>query len=457
VCNKAVKSRAFDFYSPKYRCYTEFTIFFESYSLAAQVVVQLDMVLRCIANNERIDMSVSERWLLPDGVDELLPPEAWSVELMRRSMLDVFSSYGYELVSPPLIEYLESLLTGTGNDLDLQTFKVTDQLTGRMMGVRADITPQVARIDTHLMQSTGISRLCYVDTVLHTRPAHKLTNRCPLQIGCELFGEASQAADIEIISLMLEALSIADIERVHIDLAHVGIYNGLIESASLDLAIQNRLFDALSRKSIPELDVIAEQSQHSTEIILLIRDIANLSGGVEALDKIRDSVERLNVKFSSAIVGAIEELQAIIALIQQRFPMVNIGVDFCELRGYNYHTGILFSAYSLDYGHALAKGGRYDGVGKGFDRQSESATRPATGFSADLKAISRVSKIKCEDKNGSAIFAPASTDSALLAKVSQLRASKRVIQGLDENDGPSNFACEFQLECKDGEWDVYPV
>jgi len=156
-------------------------------------------------------MSVSERWLLPDGVDELLPPEAWVVEQMRRSMLDAYASYGYELVSPPLIEYIESLLTGTGNDLDLQTFKVTDQLTGRMMGVRADITPQVARIDTHLLKSKGISRLCYVDTVLHTRPAHTLTNRSPLQIGCELFGEAGSSADIEIISLMLNTLELAGV------------------------------------------------------------------------------------------------------------------------------------------------------------------------------------------------------------------------------------------------------
>jgi len=402
-------------------------------------------------------MSVSDRWLLPDGVDELLPPEAWSVELMRRSILNVYSSYGYDLVSPPLIEYLESLLTGTGNDLDLQTFNVTDQLTGRLMGVRADITPQVARIDAHLLKSTGVSRLCYVDTVLHTRPAHTLTNRSPLQIGCELFGEASQTADIEIISLMLETLSIANIERIHIDLAHVGIYRGLIESAKLencfDNNIEEKLFDALSRKSIPELEVLASSNPGSKDIILLIRDIANLSGGVESLDEIKGQVEQLALSSSASIIAAITELQSISQQIQQRFSNIEIGFDFCELRGYNYHTGILFSAYSLGHGYALAKGGRYDDIGKGFGRESSSDPRPATGFSADLKALLRASTANTKVLQVESILAPAGADEALLNKITELRQSVRVVQALSEADFEANaYGCQQHLVQKGSEW-----
>jgi len=402
-------------------------------------------------------MSVSERWLLPDGVDELLPPEAWSVELMRRSMLDVYSRYGYELVSPPLIEYLESLLTGTGNDLDLQTFKVTDQLTGRMMGVRADITPQVARIDAHLLKTQGISRLCYVDTILHTRPAHMLTNRSPLQIGCELFGEEGQAADIEIISLMLETLNIANIEGIHIDLAHVGIYRGLIESATFDSNTEEKVFEALSRKSIPELEALASSVSDNEEIILLIRDIANLSGGVDALDKIRARVEKLALVSAAKIIDAIDELQSISAQIRQRFSNIEIGFDFCELRGYNYHTGILFSAFCLGYGHALAKGGRYNNIGKGFGSNDEQAARPATGFSADLKALQRVSVAKNEQMKPASILAPAGNDESLLKKIAQLRKTTRVIQVLGNKVSDESYGCQQRLVLESGEWQLKEI
>jgi len=196
-------------------------------------------------------MTVSDRWLLPDGVDELLPRGARVVEQLRRRLLDNISNWGYELITPPMIEYIESLLTGTGNDLDLQTFKVTDQLSGRLMGVRADITPQAARIDAHCLRHQGVTRLCYADAVLHTRPAHLLTNRCPIQIGCELFGESSLSADVEIISLMLDTLELSGLEKIHVDLAHVGIYRGLIAESGLDEDTERAVFDALRRKSIP--------------------------------------------------------------------------------------------------------------------------------------------------------------------------------------------------------------
>jgi len=400
-------------------------------------------------------MSVSERWLLPDGVDELLPPEAWAVEQMRRSMLDVYASHGYELVSPPLIEYIESLLTGTGNDLDLQTFKVTDQLTGRMMGVRADITPQVARIDTHLLKSRGISRLCYVDTVLHTRPAHTLTNRSPLQIGCELFGEADSTADIEIISLMLNTLELAGVKQIHIDLAHVGIYRGLVESTEMTSELETQLFDALSRKSLPDLDALATaadivSSKENAVVIRLIRDIANLSGGIDALNQIREKVEKLDSLLPS-VVNAIDELQAITLQIQKRFSNVHIGFDFCELRGYNYHTGILFSAFSTNYGHALAKGGRYNDIGKDFGE-----SRPATGFSADLKSLVRLvekSKVNATE-SAIGILAPAGDDESLLEKITDLRKTKRVVQQLSANDTHETYNCEKRLVLANGEWQL---
>lgn len=403
-------------------------------------------------------MSVSERWLLPDGVDELLPPEAWTVELMRRELLDLYSRHGYQLISPPLIEYLESLLTGTGNDLDLQTFKVTDQLTGRLMGVRADITPQVARIDAHLLQSKGISRLCYVDTVLHTRPAHIQTNRNPLQIGCELFGEASSNADIEVISLMLGTLSTVGIPNIHIDLAHVGIYKGLIESSSLDVDTEEKIFDALSRKSIPELNVLAESASTDADIILLIRDIANLSGGIDALDKIESAVTKLNLSATNLVIEAINELRLIASQIQKRFDQVEIGFDFCELRGYNYHTGILFAAFSSCHGYALAKGGRYNDIGKGFGRSQlrSQRSRPATGFSSDLKTLVRLTS-QLRTLHNKVIFAPVGDEAALLSKINELRLKHCVIQGLSENETPESLGCNQVLVLENQAWQVKPV
>ncbi len=392
-------------------------------------------------------MSGINRWLLPDGVDELLPPEAWSVELLRRSLLDLFSSYGYELVTPPLIEYLESLLTGTGNDLELQTFKVTDQLTGRMMGLRGDITPQVARIDSHLLKSTGVSRLCYADNVLHTRPAHTMTSRSPLQLGCELFGEASAAADMEVISLMVETLALAGVNELHIDLAHVGIYRGLVETSGLSAKDQSTLFDSLSRKSLPELSALAEHVAEGGEIVRTIRDIAELSGGTGALEKIRESVAQLKLSNNAVVMSAIDDLDAIKVQLQQRFPHVEIGFDFCELRGYSYHTGVMFAAYTPSYGYALAKGGRYDDIGKEFGE-----SRPATGFSADLKALARVSGLQVRQASED-VVAPYGVSADLLGAVKQLRATRRVIQRLSAQDN-SNYGCRFEL-CKNGEdWKV---
>ncbi len=396
-------------------------------------------------------MTVSNRWLLPDGVDELLPPEAWAVEHMRRAMLDHYAACGYELVTPPLIEFLDSLLTGTGNNLDLQTFKLTDQLTGRMMGVRADITPQAARIDAHLLKTDAVSRLCYVDTVLHTRPAHMLTNRSPMQIGCELFGETSAAADLEVISLMLETLRIAGIQKVHVDLAHVGIYRGLMSFANLGASLEAQVFDALSRKSIPELDTLAASAAKGSTIIHIIRDFARLSGATTALNDLRARVVDIGDHHLQTVIEAIDTLQSFAQEVAGRFPDVELGFDFCELRGYDYHTGVMFAAYAPGYGDALAKGGRYDEVGKDFGR-----SRPATGFSADLKYLSRAAAENKPARKRGGILAPAGDAPDLLAKIAELRQTERVVQQLSARD-TGIAGCDQRLVRENDEWVVRPL
>ena len=199
-------------------------------------------------------MTSKDQWLLPEGIDEVLPPQAWRLECARRELLDLFSRWGYDQIMPPLLEYLESLLTGTGNDLDLQTFKVTDQLTGRMMGLRADMTPQAARIDAHPLQRSEPNRLCYMGTVLHTRTDGFGGSRSPLQVGAELFGHDGVESDVEIISLLLESLALLQVSDIHIDLGHVGIFRGLAQDAGLTAQQENDLFDALQRKAVPEID-----------------------------------------------------------------------------------------------------------------------------------------------------------------------------------------------------------
>jgi len=394
-------------------------------------------------------MSFTERWLLPEGVDELLPPDAWALEKMRRSMLDTYASYGYELVSPPLVEFIESLLTGTGRKLELQTFKVTDQLSGRSLGIRSDITTQAARIDAHVLKNQDVSRLCYVDSVLHTRPEHMMTNRSPMQIGCELFGENGLAADLEIVSLMLETLRLAEVERVHIDFAHVGIYRGLMASAQLDAEIEEAVFDALSRKSIPELDTLAQA--HAAPVIEIVRDIAKLSGSIEALDAVRDSICSESSLASDQTLQAVDSLKAFAKAVAERFPEIELGYDFCELRGYDYHTGVMFSAYTPDFGYALAKGGRYDSIGAEFGQ-----SRPATGFSADLKTLVRLRHRSGDDSVVDAVLAPYGEAKELVSTITELRKTERVIQRLSEDDQRTH-GCNRQLVLAEGEWKVVSI
>lgn len=392
-------------------------------------------------------MTVSDRWLLPDGVEDILPPTASRIEALRRDLLDRWKRWGYQLISPPMIEYLESLLTGTGNDLDLQTFKLTDQLTGRLMGVRADMTPQAARIDAHGMRQAGTTRLCYAGHVLHTRPLSMTSGRAPLQMGCELFGSSALAADEEVVSLMLESLAAAGARRVHLDLAHVAIYRELAAAAQLTDEKEAAVFDAVRRKSIPELQsLLGDQPEGSPGAQLL--GLAALIGGREILDRARTILAGT----SAAVQAALTELEAIADRVAAGFPEVHLGFDFCELRGYNYHTGLVFAAYAPGMDQALAQGGRYDAIGQDFGR-----ARPATGFSADLRRLVLASG-NIESSAETAIFAPAVDDPELRTKVQELRRENVVIQALpDEKAQLAMARCDRQLVQRGKEWTVEPL
>lgn len=389
-------------------------------------------------------MTVSDRWLLPDGVEDILPPLAGRIESLRRDVMDTCQRWGYQLVIPPLIEYLESLFTGTGNDLELQTFKLTDQLTGRMMGVRADMTPQAARIDAHTLGEEGITRLCYAGHVLHTRPRHMLTGRTPIQAGCELFGSASEAADVEVIRLMLESLRVAGLPRVHLDLAHVSIYESLIGAADFERDTEAAIFDAMARKSVPELDQLLGHCKPGSAGARL-RELARVSGGPEALSDARSILEGA----SESLDAALEQLARVSDMLAKEYPEVGFGFDFCELRGYNYHTGLVFAAYVPGHGDAVAKGGRYDAIGSDFGR-----ARPATGFSLDIRAL--VSLGERVSSRPGAVWAPADDDPALDGVIAGLRMTETVVRALpeDKNTDPVLKGCDRKLVKQGGQWVV---
>lgn len=326
-------------------------------------------------------MTDSNRWLLPDGIDEVLPPQAWRAESLRRKLLDLYRSWGYELVLPPYIEYLESLLTGIGSDLDIQTFKVTDQLTGRLMGIRADMTPQVARIDAHSLRHQGPARFCYGGSVLHTRAPNISSTRSPIQMGAELFGCADIAADNEIISLMLETIKLAGAERVHLDLGHVGIYRGLVSMAELSTTQEAELFDLLQSKAKADVERFVADNVTAKDVAQMLAKLVRLNGGYEVLSEAKECFKNAPQSVLQALDMLAELGQSLAAL----YPEVDLYFDLAELRGYQYHTSMVYSAYVAGHGQAIAKGGRYDHIGEVFGR-----SRAATGFSADLKALIRL-------------------------------------------------------------------
>lgn len=373
-------------------------------------------------------MTRADRWLLPEGVEEVLPPQALKLETLRRDILDLYQSWGYELVITPLIEFLDSLLVGSSHDLDIHTFKITDQLSGRLMGVRADITPQVARIDARNLHREGPARLCYADSVLHTLPQGLLTSRVPIRVGAELFGHAGVSCDVELIVLMAQTLRLAGISPVHIVIGHVGIFRNLLATAGLDEQSETELFDTVQRKAYSEIDQLLDTQVNDITLRNMLKALSRLSGDASVLEQ-ADSVF---AGASDSVKQALAELRQIAGRVAARMPDITLGFDLSELRGYQYHTGIVFAAYTPGYGRAVAKGGRYDDIGEVFGR-----ARPASGFDADLKILARLSN---RDYPGRCvILAPDSDDPQLLDLMTAQRAAGHTVishLGVD-SDGPA--------------------
>ncbi|MDH5600853.1 MAG: ATP phosphoribosyltransferase regulatory subunit [Gammaproteobacteria bacterium] len=390
-------------------------------------------------------MNKTDRWLLPEGIEEVLPEQAQRLEQLRRQLLDTYESWGYDLVMPPFIEYLESLLTGTGNDLDLQTFKLTDQLTGRLMGVRADMTPQVARIDAHQLKKDTPTRLCYMGTVLHTRSDGFAGSRSPLQVGAELYGHAGIESDVEVITLMLETLALAGVDSPFIDLGHVGIYRELVKQAGLDKEQEATLFDSLQRKANTEITAYLKEWKLDKEIGNAISTLTRLNGDETILAEAKNVLKNAG----KGVLSALDELTNIAASLKQRLPGIQIHYDLAELRGYHYHTGTVFAAYVAGRGQAIALGGRYDDIGEVFGR-----ARPATGFSTDLKTL--LSLLPHKNNQLAAIFAPADNDAGLQQKITELRQQgEKVICALPgQKGGAKEMLCDRQLEKNASGWQV---
>ena len=355
------------------------------------------------------------RWLLPEYIDDLLPAEAEAVERIRRRILDHFALHGYRLVRPPLIEHLESLLTGTGRELDLYTFKVVDQLSGRLLGLRADTTLQVARIDAHLLNQPGITRLCYAGSVVHTRPMGLSQSREVMQIGAELYGHAGIAADREVLRLMLSSLTMLGASdapsRLHLDLGHVGVFRALVDAAAIDAERASELFDAMRIKDIPAIgEIVAEIPQPARGSFLALPELYG-----EANDVLERAISSLPAL--PAIGRALEDLRTLVEAISDAH--VAVQVDLAELRDLDYHNGVVFSAYAEGHPAAIGRGGRYDNIGGAFGRD-----RPATGFSLYPRQLAE--RIRPEPAH-SGILAPDDDDTALTREIERLRASGETV------------------------------
>lgn len=381
-------------------------------------------------------------WLLPEYIEDVLPAEAMRIEILRRKLLDLFKVHGYQYVIPPMIEYMESLITGVGHGLDLATFKVVDQLTGRLMGVRADMTPQAARIDAHLLNHEGVTRLCYAGSVLRTKPDGLAQTREPLQIGAEIYGHAGIESDIEIQRLLIKALRAIGADEIHLDLSHVNVFGSLIELSQVNAELEQELYSALQSKDKTAVASLTKGLDHTTREALL--NLTELNGDKTILAKALQVLPA-----TPAIQCALESLQQVSETIDKLG--VSVGFDLSELRGYNYHSGIVFAAYAKGYKGPLALGGRYDEVGQSFGR-----ARPATGFSLDLRGV--VSAL-VPAATSMAIYAPLSTDTALVAKIESLRSEGHVvIEALDSHEANLiELNCNKKLEHYNSGWHIVDV
>jgi ATP phosphoribosyltransferase regulatory subunit len=380
------------------------------------------------------------RWLLPENIADILPSEARKIEELRRLLLDCCRGFGYELVMPPMLEYIDSLLTGTGQDLNLKTFKLVDQLSGRTLGLRADITPQVARIDAHLLNRDGVTRLCYAGSVLHTRAAPGAASREQLQLGAEIYGHAGWEADLEIQALLIQVLKLAQVGRVTLDMGHAGVLSGILGSFKPEAEDLDALYAHLQAK-----DRVALQAQivsWPTEVqqgLLTLLDLSGPPANVMALVK-------KSFSGNPAVMAALADLDRLRVALEALGDSLQLNWDLSDLRGYQYHSGVMFAAYVEGLPGAIARGGRYDRVGAAFGR-----SRPATGFSLDIMTLSRLSKI---DSRKKAILAPWSNDQKLAQMVATLRSQGEVVIQLlpgHEQDG-DEFSCDRQLVQQSGGW-----
>jgi len=377
-------------------------------------------------------------WLLPENIADVLPSEARKIEELRRRLLDNFRLYGYEMVMPPLLEYLESLLTGAGQDTDLRTFKLVDQLSGRTLGVRADMTTQVARIDAHLLNRASVTRLCYAGSVLHTRPSGLHATREPIQIGAELYGHAGIEADAEIQELALNSLTLAGMSQIRLDLGHVGVLRAIIAADPVARGQEAELFGLLEAKDVPGLQEITAAYQPQTRDALLA--LPGLYGDSAVIARARAALPDL-----PGIGQALDELQAL-ADMAAGHQGAAVTIDLADLRGYHYHSGVMFAAYVPGLPNAVVRGGRYDHVGEAFGR-----ARPATGFSMDLRELARLMPVAQRKR---AIRAPWGTDAGLRETIAQLRrAGEIVIQSLPGHDNDQDeFDCDRAVELINGQW-----
>ena len=393
-------------------------------------------------------MTVNGHWILPQGIEEALPEQAARLECLRRNLLDLYASWGYEMVMPPFIDHIESLLTGTGHDLDLQTFKLVDQLSGRTLGIRADMTPQVARIDAHQLKRDVPTRLCYIGTVLRTRSDSFGSSRSPLQVGAELYGHAGVDSDVEILDLMLKTFEIAGVNDICLDLGNVDIYKNLAKQAGLTEQDEFRLFELLQQKAVTEIRQLVAGMSIDAPVAAMITQLAELNGDISIINRAREQLKLAGAD----VLSAIGYLEQVAQRISSHNKDIKLNIDLAELHGYHYHTGVVFGAFVPQLGQEIARGGRYDDIGKIFGR-----ARAATGFSTDLKQLMELST--CDIQTPQKVLAPANEDQDLQVKIDKLRVEGYCVcrtlpgQVIDADV----MGCSQQLEKINGQWQLVPI
>ena len=382
------------------------------------------------------------RWLLPEDIADVLPVEARKVESLRRAILDLYQSYGYELVAPPILEFLDSLLTGTGSDLNLQTFKLVDQLSGRTLGLRADMTPQVARIDAHLLNRAGVTRLCYAGSVAHARTPVGSSAREELQLGAEIYGCATWEADFEAITLLLKTLALAGLKKVYLDLSHAGILTGILADQKLDKETIETLYGLLQSKDRPRLSQWAACLPATVSEALIA--LTQLNGPCA---EVLANAKKLLPKHP-AVDQALADLDRLASAAASLSDQLELSIDLADLRGYQYHSGVMFAAYVDQFPQPIARGGRYDHVGQAFGRP-----RPATGFSLDLLTLANLSPLNARKL---VIVAPWIDDAELNKVIAALRSKGEVVIQVPAGQSieAPEYECDRELVKQGSSWEV---